>query len=75
MNTFERIKEIICEQTEVNPELLKEETTLEEIGADSIDIIEILMALEYAFDIDISDAEAEEIKNIGELSRLIEEKI
>ncbi len=75
MNTFERIKEIICEQTEVDPELLKEETTLEEIGADSIDIIEILMALEYAFDIDISDTEAEEIKNIGELSRMIEEKI
>ncbi len=75
MNTFEKIKEIICEQTELDPELLKEETTLEETGADSIDIIEILMALEYAFDVDISDDEVKEIKNIGELALLIEKKI
>ncbi len=75
MDTLSKIKEIICEQTDIKPELLSEETTLEETGADSIDMIEILMALEYAFDIDISDEDAEKLRNIGELKEYIEEKM
>lgn len=75
MDILEKIKEIICEQTDVKPELLGEETTLEETGADSIDVIEILMALEYAFDIDIPDEDVEKLRNIGELRDYIEERV
>ncbi|MBQ7295363.1 MAG: acyl carrier protein [Clostridia bacterium] len=75
MDTLSKIKEIICERTDIKPELLTEETTLEETGADSIDIIEILMALEDAFDIDIPDSDAERLRNIGELKEYIEEKL
>ena len=75
MDTLSKIKEIICERTDIKPELLTEETTLEETGADSIDIIEILMALEDAFDIDIPDSDAERLRNIGELKEYIEEKV
>ena len=75
MDTLSRIKEIICDQTDIKSELLNEETTLEETGADSIDIIEILMELEYAFDVDIPDNDALKLKNIGELRNYIEEKM
>lgn len=75
MDTLSRIKEIICEKTDIRPELLSEETTLEETGADSIDIIEILMELEYAFDVSIPDSAAVNLKNIGELRDYIEEKM
>ncbi len=75
MDTFTRVKEIICEKTELRPELLSEETTLEETGADSIDIIEILMELEYAFDVTIPDSVAMKLKNVGELSDYIEENM
>lgn len=75
MDTLSRIKEIICEKTDIKPELLTQETTLEETGADSIDIIEILMELEYSFDIDIPDRDAEKLRNIGELKEYIEGKI
>ncbi len=72
MDTLERIKEIICEKIDIRPELLREETTLEETGADSIDIIEIIMELEYAFDVSIPDSVALKLKNIGELRDYIE---
>ena len=72
MDTLSRIKEIICEKTDIRPELLSEETTLEETGADSIDIVEILMELEYAFDVSIPDSVAVKLKNIGELRDYIE---
>lgn len=75
MDTLSRIKEIICEKTDIRPELLSEETTLEETGADSIDIIEILMELEYAFDMEIPDSVALKLRNIGELRDYIEERI
>ncbi len=75
MDTLSRIKEIICEKTDIRPELLSEETTLEETGADSIDIIEILMELEYSFDVDIPDADVQKLRNIGELRCYIEEKL
>ena len=72
MDTLSRIKEIICEKTDIRPELLSEETSLEETGADSIDIIEILMELEYAFDVSIPDSVAMKLKNLGELRDYIE---
>lgn len=73
MNTLEKIIEIISEKTDINPELLDEDTQIEEIGADSIDIVEMLMTFEDEFDIDIPDEKIKKIKNLGELERYIEE--
>lgn len=75
MDTLERIQEIISDKTDIRPELLNEETTLDEIGADSIDMIEILMALEEEFDIVILDEQAQKIKNLGEIKEYIEQNL
>lgn len=75
MDILERIQEIISDKTDIRPELLNEETTLDEIGADSIDMIEILMALEEEFDIVIPDEQAQKIKNLGEIKEYIEQNL
>lgn len=72
MDTMEKIIEIISDKTDVKPELLDEDTSIDEIGADSIDIVEILMALEEEFHVEISDEKAKELKNLGELKEYLE---
>ena len=75
MDTMEKLKEIISRQTEIEEDKLAESTTMEDIMADSLDTVELLMNVEESFDIDISDAEAKKLSNLGELCSLIEEKL
>jgi acyl carrier protein len=75
VDTVEKIKEIISEQTGVDTETLSESTTMEDIMADSLDTVELLMSVEEAFDIEISDSEAEDLTNLGELCRCVEKKL
>ena len=75
MDTVEKIKEIISQQTGVDTESLSESTTMEDIMADSLDTVELLMSVEEAFDIEVSDAEAEDLTNLGELCRCVEKKL
>lgn len=75
MDTMEKLKEIISRQTEIEEDKLTESTTMEDIMADSLDTVELLMNVEESFDIDISDAEAKKLSNLGELCSLIEEKL
>lgn len=75
MNVEEKVKEIISEQLEVAADRLTTETTFEEIDADSLDIVELVMVLEEEFDLEISDHEIEEINTIGDIVNFIESKI
>ena len=75
MDTMEKLKEIISRQTEIEEDKLTESTTMEDIMADSLDTVELLLYVEESFDIDISDAEAKKLSNLGELCSLIEEKL
>jgi acyl carrier protein len=75
VNIEERVKAIISEQLEVPLDSLTAETTFEEIDADSLDIVELVMALEEEFDLEISDQEIENIKTIGDIVNYIESRI
>ena len=75
MDTMQKIKEIISRQTDIEKEKLGENTTLEDIVADSLDIVEMLMEIEEAFDIDIPDADAEKLSTVGELCAYIDTKL
>jgi len=55
--------------------ILTAETTFEEIDADSLDIVELVMALEEEFDLEISDQEIENIKSVGDVIKYIESKV
>ncbi len=65
MNTTERVQKIVCEQLGVSVEEVKLETTfIEDLGADSLDTVELVMAFEEEFKIEISDEEAEKIQTV-----------
>lgn len=74
MNIEEKVKGIVVDQLEVSIDKLSAETTFEDIDADSLDIVELVMALEEEFDLEISDQEIENIKNIGDIVKYIESK-
>jgi len=69
-----KVKAIIADQLEVDSSKLSGETTFEDIDADSLDIVELVMALEEEFDLEISDQEIENIKSVGDVVKYIESK-
>ena len=75
MTNFERVKNIIINTLEIDEvEIITMETSImDDLDADSLDAVEVMMALEDEFDIEIPDEDAEEFKNIGDIVRYIEE--
>lgn len=64
-DTFERVKKIVADQLEVDPlKVTPEATFAEDLGADSLDTVELVMALEEEFDIEIPDEAAEKIDTV-----------
>ena len=66
MAVFEKVKAIVVEQLGVDEVEVTQETSFEQLNADSLDIVELIMALEEAFDLDIPDEEAEKIRTVGD---------
>ncbi len=74
MDNFEKVRDIIVEQLEVDPADVKPESTfLEDLGADSLDAVELVMAIEAEFDISVADEELEQLKTVQDLLNVIEE--
>lgn len=71
----DRVKEIIVEQLGVDAEKVKPEAAfIEDLGADSLDTVELVMALEEEFDLEIPDEDAEKIKTVGDAIQYIQSK-
>jgi len=71
----DKITEIIVEQLGVKPEEVTPEASfVDDLGADSLDTVELVMALEEEFGIEIPDEDAEKIQTVGDASRYIEKK-
>jgi acyl carrier protein len=67
MNLDERITEIIVTQLGATPaEIVPEASFIDDLGADSLDLVEMVMAMEEAFDIEIPDDDAEKLQTIGD---------
>ncbi|MDR2089619.1 MAG: acyl carrier protein [Clostridiales Family XIII bacterium] len=74
--TFEKIKEIIIEQLQLDGVTITMDTHLmKDLEADSLDAVEIIMAIEDEFDIEIPDEEAENFQSVGDIARYVEEQI
>ncbi|MFZ5968078.1 MAG: acyl carrier protein [Bacillota bacterium] len=73
---FEKIKEIIIDQLGLDDdvEITKETSLMNDLEADSLDAVEIIMAIEDEFDVEIPDEDAENFKNIGDIVKYVEEK-
>ena len=70
----QRVKEIIVEQLGVKPEqVVPEAKFIEDLGADSLDTVELVMALEEEFGIEVPDEQAEKLQSVGDVMKYIEE--
>ena len=73
MDYFKKIRDIVAEQLNVYPESITMDTRFDELNADSLDVVEVIMTLEQEFDMQIPDEEAERIKDIGAVVDYISE--
>ena len=73
MSTFDKVKKIVVEQLGVEPdEVQMNSTFVDDLGADSLDIVELIMAFEEEFEIEIPDEKAEKIKTVEDVVKYIE---
>ena len=71
-----RVEEIIVEQLGVTPEEVVDEASfIDDLGADSLDIVELVMAMEEEFDIEIPDEHAERLQTIGSAVEYLKERL
>jgi acyl carrier protein len=75
-NVEDKVKDIIVEELGVEREKLTSEASfMEDLGADSLDTVELVMAFEKEFDIDIPDEDAEKLRTVGDAMNYLHEKI
>jgi acyl carrier protein len=75
MNVEDKVKNIIVEQLNVDAESVKPEASfIDDLGADSLDIVELVMTMEEEFDLEIPDEDAEKIKTVGDVASYIKTK-
>ncbi len=75
MGVEEKVRDIIVEQLGVAPdEVVPEASLIDYLGADSLEIVELVMAIEEEFDLEISDDDAERMQTIGDAITYVDEK-
>ncbi len=66
-NTYDKVARIVAEKLTIDASTIKPESVLQDLGADSLDLVEIIMKLEEQFGIEVDDAKAEELKNVDDV--------
>lgn len=75
MTTFERVRKVLMEQLEVSEdEVTPAASIVDDLGADSLDVVEIVMGLEEEFDIEVSDQDAEKLPTVQDIVNYVDEK-
>jgi len=75
MEVENKVREIVCQQLDVDPEQVKLETSfVEDLGADSLAVVELVLALEEAFEIDIPDEDTEKLRTFKDAVEYIASK-
>ena len=73
---FDKIKDIIVEQLDVEEDAVTMEASItEDLGADSLDVVDLVMSIEESFAVEIPDEEVENIKTVGDIVKYIENKV
>lgn len=74
MSDFDKLKEILSEQLGVDEDSITAQTTIDDLGADSLDLVEAVMNIEEAFGVNIDDNEIENLKTVGDFLDYIANK-
>ena len=73
MAIFDEVRDVVVEQLSVAPDAVKlESKIIEDLGADSLDVVELVMAPEEKFEVEIPDSEAEKLKTIQDVVTFVE---
>ena len=70
--TLDKVKHEIAKKLEINPEVIDSQASLDDLGANELDSLEILMAIENEFEIDISDSKFNNCNTVGAICALVE---
>jgi len=74
--TLEKVKKLLADQLNIDVEKITENSkVIDELGADSLDVVEMLMTLEDEFNVSVSDEESVTLKTVGDIVKLIESKM
>jgi len=70
---FEKIREILCQQLDVEEDKVAMESEIvKDLGADSLDLVDLIMTLEDEFDVEVPEGDVESIKTVGDLVKYVE---
>lgn len=74
--TFDKVKKLLAEQLNIDESKITENSkVIDELGADSLDVVEMLMTLEDEFNVTVSDEESVNLKTVGDIVKLIDSKL
>ena len=72
--TFDKVKAILIDQLDVDEDKVTMDASIfDDLGADSLDVVDLVMSLEEAFDIEIPDHQVENIKTVGDIVKYVED--
>lgn len=75
MDIFEQVKKILYDQLDLDEEQVTEDSeVIDDLGADSLDIVDLVMTLEEEFDTEIPDEDIENLRTVGDIVKYIEER-
>ncbi|MDR2655023.1 MAG: acyl carrier protein [Oscillospiraceae bacterium] len=73
---FEKVRQVVCDQLDLEEDqVILESSVIDDLGADSLDIVDLIMSLEEEFDVEIPEEEVDNIKTVGDIVKFIENKI
>ena len=71
---FEKLRKIICDQLELDEDMITLETNLlDDLGADSLDVVDLVMSIEDEFEMEVPDEEIEKMKTVADVVKFIED--
>ncbi len=72
---FEKVRLILCDQLDLDEDKVTLESSIvDDLGADSLDVVDLIVSLEEEFDIEIPDEEIENIKTVGDIVKYVEDQ-
>ena len=74
MDIFEQVKKILCDHLD-EEQVTEDSEVIDDLGADSLDIVDLVMTLEEEFDTEIPDEDIENLKTVGDIVKYIEERV
>ena len=75
MDIFEQVKKILCDQLDLDEEQVTEESeVIDDLGADSLDIVDLVMTLEEEFDTEIPDEDIENLRTVGDIVKYVDDR-